>query len=87
MAPPPRAVVAVVAQVVAQVLADRLVAAVRLVRLQVAVVLVPLPQQPQVVAVRPVVVQERLPQQPEVAAAVALLLVQGLAASQILRSR
>jgi hypothetical protein len=63
-------VVAVVAQGVAQVLADRLVAAVRLVRLQVAVVLAPrqVPLQPE----------------PEVAA---LLLVQGLVASQSLRSR
>ena len=41
MAPPPRALVAVVAQVVAQVLADRLVAAVRPVPLRVAVVLAP----------------------------------------------
>jgi hypothetical protein len=54
LAPPPRALVAVVAQGVAQVLADRLVAAVRLVRLQVAVVLaprrVPLPPEPEVAA-------------------------------------
>ena len=67
------AVVAVVAQVVARVLADRLVAAVRP---------VPLPQQPEVGAVR----LELLPQQPEVVA-VALLLVQGLVASQSLGSR
>ena len=70
MAPPPRALVAVVAQGVAQVLADRLVAAVRLVRLQVAVVLAP----------------RRVPLQPEPEVA-ALLLVQGLVASQSLRSR
>ena len=87
MAPPPRALVAVVAQGVAQVLADRLlVAAVRLVRLQVAVVLaprrVPLPQQPEVAVVRLV----RLPQEAEVPA-LASLLVQGLVASQSLGSR
>jgi hypothetical protein len=70
LAPPPRALVAVVAQGVAQVLADRLVAAVRLVRLQVAVVLAP----------------RRVPLQPEPEVA-ALLLVQGLVASQSLRSR
>jgi hypothetical protein len=66
LAPPPRALVEVVAQGVAQVLADRLVAAVRLVRLQVAVVLAPLQPEPEVAA---------------------LLLVQGLVASQSLRSR
>jgi hypothetical protein len=55
---------------VAQVLADRLVAAVRRVWLQVAVVLAP-----RRVALQP---------EPEVAA---LLLVQGLVASQSLRSR
>jgi hypothetical protein len=71
LAPPPRALVAVVAQGVAQVLADRLVAAVRLVRLQVAVVL----------ALRRV----PLPPEPEVAAL--LVLVQGLVASQSRRSR
>jgi len=70
LAPPPRALVAVVAQGVARVLADRLVAAVRLVRLQVAVVLAP----------------RRVPLQPEPEVA-ALLLVQGLVASQSLRSR
>jgi hypothetical protein len=70
LAPPPRALVAVVAQGVAQVLADRLVAAVRLVRLQVAVVLAPR--------------RVPLPPEPEVAA---LLLVQGLVASQSLGSR
>jgi hypothetical protein len=70
LAPPPRALVAVVAQGVAQVLADRLVAAVRLVRLQVAVELAP----------------RRVPLQPEPEVA-ALLLVQGLVASQSLRSR
>ena len=67
MAPPPRALVAVVAQGVA----DRLVAAVRpVVRQQVAVVLAP----------------RRVPLQPEPEVA-ALLLVQGLVASQSLRSR
>jgi hypothetical protein len=70
LAPPPRALVVVVAQGVAQALADRLVAAVRLVRLQVAVV--PAPR------------RVPLPPEPEV---VALLLVQGLVASQSLRSR
>jgi hypothetical protein len=72
LAPPPRALVAVVAQGVAQVLAAdrRVAAAVRLVRLQVAVVLAP----------------RRVPLQPEPEVA-ALLLVQGLVASQSLRSR
>ena len=71
MALPPRALVAVVAQGVAQVLADRLVAAVRpVVRLQLAVVLAPR--------------RVPLPPEPEVAA---LLLVQGLVASESLRSR
>ena len=78
MAPPPR-VVAVVAQVVAQV-----VAAERL----VLVVQVPLPQQPQVAVVRLVRLQVavvRVPLPPEVAAL--LVLVQGLVASRSLRSR
>jgi len=69
LAPPPRALVALVAHGVAQVLAGRLVAAVRLVRLQVAVVLAP----------------RRVPLQPEPEVA-ALLVVQGLVASQSLRS-
>ena len=76
MALPPRAVVAVVARVVAQVLAGPLVAAVR----PVVVVQVPVPQQPELAVVRLV----RLPQQPEVAAVV---WVQGLVASESLRSR
>ena len=71
MARRPRALVAVVAQGVAQVLADRLVAAVRLVRLQVAVVLAP----------------RRVPLPPEPEVAALLVLVQGLAASQSLHSR
>ena len=71
MAPPPRALVAVVAQGVAQVLADRLVAAVRLVRPQVAVVLAP----------------RRVPLPPEPEVAALLVLVQGLVASQSLHSR
>ena len=77
-----RAVVAAGAQVVAQVLADREVAAVR----PVLVVQVPLPQQPQVAAERlALVVKEQLPEEAEVAAL--LVLVQGLAASRSLRSR
>ena len=68
MAPPPRALVAVVAQGVA----DRLVAAVRpVVRQQVAVVLAP----------------RRVALRPELEVAAALLLVQGLVASESLRSR
>ena len=59
------------AQVVAQVLAERLAAAVRLVRRQVAVVLAPR--------------RVALPPEPEVAAL--LVLVQGLVASQSLGSR
>ena len=71
------AVVAAVAQVVAQVPADREVAAV----LRLVVVQVRLPQQPQVAAERP----ERVPAEAEVAAL--LVSVQGLVASQSLRSR
>jgi hypothetical protein len=64
----------------------------------VAVRLVPLPQQPEVAAARPVPLPQQpevaaarpvpLPRQPEVAAVVvAVVLVQGLVASEILRSR
>ena len=75
-------VVAVVAELLAEPLAGREVAVVRL----VLVVQVPLPQQPQVAVVRLLVVQVRLPEeQPEVAAL--LVWAQGLVAFRSLRSR
>ena len=69
-------------RVVVVVVAERPVQAHLVVAAQLLRSVLP-PQQPEVAAARPV----PLPQQPEVAAVVAVVLVQGLVASEILRSR